>query len=421
MTSAEWQKLAEERIPGGVNSPVRSFKHVGGAPIFFQKGDGAYLTDVEGKRYVDFCLSFGPHLLGHSHPRVVAALKEQAEQATSFGACHPKEVQLADLILKGYPFLQMVRLVNSGTEAVMTAIRLVRGVTGRSKIIKFEGAYHGHSDALLAKAGSSVAELSESTSKGVPESIVRETIIVKYDDLGALEAAFEEHGNDVAAVLFEAIPANHGLFVPDKKHVANCVDLARRYGALVVFDEVITGFRVGPGGAAAYYGQTPDVVCLGKIIGGGLPLAAVAGTKEIMSFLAPLGPVYQAGTLSGNPLAAAAGIAVLNEVYEKSPYTMLEFSTQAFVSSLTDLLKPWGPFQIRSLASIFWIHFGEERNEFPPEITAEGAATYRKFFRACLDQGIYFAPSPYEVGFLSTAHTPEVLNTVLDKIAKIKP
>jgi len=421
MTSSEWHRIALERMPGGVNSPVRSFKHVGGNPVFFQKAEGAYLTDVEGKQYVDFCLSFGPHLLGHSHPRVVAALKEQAELATSYGACHVKEVELAGLILAAYPYLHQVRLVNSGTEAVMTAIRIARGFTGKSKIIKFEGTYHGHSDALLAKAGSGVAELSESTSRGVPDSVVKETLMVRYDDLGSLEAMLEQHRDEVAAVLFEPIPANHSLWIPDKTHVKKCVELARRYGAVVIFDEVITGFRLGTGGASAWLGIQPDLVCLGKIIGGGLPLAAVVGKKELMSQLAPVGPVYQAGTLSGNPLASAAGIAVLSEIFEKSPYAALEFSTQAFVMGLRDILGAWGEFQIRSLGSIFWINFGKEDKAFPPDISESGAATYRKFFKAALDAGVYFAPSPYEVGFLSLAHTPQVLNDVLDRLGAIKP
>ncbi len=421
MTSAEWHKIALDRMPGGVNSPVRSFKHVGGNPVFFQRGEGPYLIDVEGKRYIDFCLSFGPHLLGHSHPRVVAALKEQAELATSFGACHPKEVELAGLILGAFPYLHQVRLVNSGTEAVMTAIRLARGFTGKSKVIKFEGTYHGHSDALLAKAGSGVAELSESTSQGVPDAIVKETLICRYDDLGSLEAMLEAHRDEVAAVLFEAIPANHSLWIPDKAHVKNCVELARRYGAVVIFDEVITGFRIGTGGSAAYFGVQPDLVCLGKIIGGGLPLAAIAGKKEIMQKLAPVGPVYQAGTLSGNPLASAAGIAVLSEIFEKSPYAALEFSNQAFVMGLREILSAWGEFQIRSLGSIFWINFGKEDKAFPPDISEAGAATYRKFFKAALNAGVYFAPSPYEVGFVSLAHSPEVLNEALEKLGAIKP
>jgi glutamate-1-semialdehyde 2,1-aminomutase len=418
--SKEWQQRAAKVIPGGVNSPVRSFKHVGVDPIYFDKAQGAMLYDVDGKSYVDFCLSFGPHILGHSDPAVVHALTEQAAKATSFGACHPLEVRLAELILKGYPFLDRVRLVNSGTEAVMTAIRVARGYTGRPKIVKFEGCYHGHSDGLLAKSGSGLAHLSESSSKGVPASVVTDTLTARYDRLETLEEMFKAHPGQIAAVVFEAIPANHGLWVPSRDHVSNVCRIARANGAVVIFDEVITGFRVGLSGASGYYDQQPDLVTLGKVIGGGLPLAAIAGKKALMDTLAPVGEVYQAGTLSGNPLATAAGCAVLEKLYANPPYAAFEFSTTVLAEGLKSLFGPAKEFQVRHVGSLFWIHFGEESKAFPPEVTPESAKRYAGFFRQALAQGIYFPPSPYEVSFLSTAHTPELLDGVLERLKECR-
>ena len=419
--SNEWFEKARQLIPGGVNSPVRSFKHVGIDPIYFSSASGAYLKDVDGNSYVDFCLSFGPHILGHSDPAVVAAICEQAQKATSFGACHPKEVELAELILKAYPFLDRVRLVNSGTEAVMTAIRIARGFTDRSKIVKFDGCYHGHSDGLLANAGSGVAELSESSSKGVPSSIVGETLVARFDNLESIEAVFSRHGSDIAAIILEPICANHGLWVPSRQHIKTIVEMARKHGALVIFDEVISGFRVGLHGACGYYDVQPEIVTLGKIIGGGLPLAAVCGRKDIMEVLAPMGEVYQAGTLSGNPLATAAGVAVLEQLFSHPPYPQFEFGCTAFAQGLQESIRQFGQFQVRYVGSIFWIHFGQESKSFPPEITQESARRYAHFFREALAQGIYFAPSPYEVAFLSVAHTPNVLAEVLEKLKACKP
>ncbi len=416
---SDWLQRARKIIPGGVNSPVRSFKHVGGDPIYFESGKGAYLTDVDGKRYVDFCLSFGPHLLGHSPPDVVRAVQEQAAKATSFGACHPLEVELGELILKGFPTMDRVRLVNSGTEAVMTAIRLARGFTGRHKIVQFEGCYHGHSDGLLAKAGSGIAALSESTSKGVPPSIVADTLNASFTDITTLEKLFAKYPKEIAAVVLEPIPANNGLLVPTREHLKKIVDMAHAHGALVLFDEVITGFRVGLSGAAGYFDLRPDLITLGKIVGGGLPLAAVTGKKEIMEHLAPVGPVYQAGTLSGNPLACAAGCAVLKTIFADPPYAELEFTTTSFTEGLKDILSKWGPVKIRRIASLFWFDFGDN-DAFPPDITDKTKKRYADLFhRAALD-GIYFAPSPYEVGFLSTAHTTGVLNEVLEKMERWK-
>lgn len=416
MNSSQWYERAMKVIPGGVNSPVRAAKHVGAEPVYFRRGEGANLYDVDGKAYTDFCLSFGPHILGHSHPAVVKAIQEQAARATSFGACHEHEVLLAEKLLAAYPFLQRARLVNSGTEAVMTAVRVARGFTGRSKIVVFDGCYHGHSDGLLAKAGSGVAELSEATSKGIPASVVEDTLVARLDDLEGLKTIFAQYANQIAAVLIEPIPANYGLYVPSRADLQTIVELARTSGALVIFDEVIMGFRAGASGAAGYYDLKPDLVTLGKIIGGGLPLAALLGREHIMDRLAPLGDVYQAGTLSGNPLAVAAGLAVLEQLEAEPPYLALERHTQEFGLKLEALLNRWKPSRVRTFQSIFWIEFGDESGAFPPQVTPEAKATYAEFYRQALARGIFFAPSPYEVGFLSTAHTETILNEVIEKL-----
>lgn len=417
MTSANLVDRAARLLPGGVNSPVRSLRHVNFEPIFFSRAEGPYLYDMVGNAYIDFCLSFGPHLLGHSPRSVVGAIREQAARAVSFGACHAGEVDFAELILRSYPFLQKVRLVNSGTEAVMTALRVARGHTGRPKILKFEGCYHGHSDSLLAKAGSGVAELSEATSRGVVPSLVEDTVIARLDDPKAIEAAFDEWGSELAAVIVEPVPANHGLYVPHPSQLESLVSTARKHGALVIFDEVITGFRLGASGASGLYDLQPDIVTLGKIIGGGLPLAAVAGREAILSELAPLGQVYQAGTLSGNPLGCAAGIAVLTEIYRDPPYARLADLTAGFARELEAALRPLGDWRVSQLGSIFWLHLGEAVG-FPPELGPAQKEAYATLFQRAVKEGIYLPPSPYEVGFLSTAHTPEVLESALERLAR---
>jgi glutamate-1-semialdehyde 2,1-aminomutase len=407
---------AKKLIPGGVNSPVRAFKYVGRDPIYFDRGEGPCLYDVDGNAYIDFCSSFGPLILGHSHPAVVSSLLNQATRATTFGACHEKEVTLAELILKAYPFLDQVRLLNSGTEAVMTAIRVARGATGRPKILKFEGCYHGHSDGLLARSGSGVAELAESSSQGVPGSIVRETIVARFDSISSIEKAFKQYGSEIAAVILEPIPANEGLWVPLQAQLEEICMLAKLHGSLIIFDEVISGFRVGLHGACGHYQLKPDIVTLGKIIGGGLPLAACLGTQSVMNHLAPMGSVYQAGTLSGNPLATAAGMAVLNELYSKNPYPVLEKRTRNFVSRLKEEVLPEWDFA--QMGSIFWMSHSKLKGVFPPEITVEDKKAYAEFFGKALDAGIYFAPSPFEVGFVSEAHTDEVLNEAIEKLKR---
>ncbi len=416
--SQELFSQAKNMIPGGVNSPVRAFRHVGRDPIYFAKGEGPYLYDVDGKQYVDFCLSFGPHILGHSPDIVVKAVQEQARLAMSYGACHPGEVELASLILKGYPFLERARLLNSGTEAVMTAVRIARGFTGRSKILKFEGCYHGHSDGFLSQAGSGVAELSEATSSGVPKGVVQDVITCPYDDIKAVEQIFKTHGKQLAAVILEPVPANHGLWEPLKARLEEICMLAKLDGALLIFDEVITGFRLGLSGACGYYDLRPDIVTLGKIIGGGLPLAAVAGTKAVMEMLAPVGPVYQAGTLSGNPLATAAGSAVLKELFTRPPYEDLAKKTTWFSGELKNILSTISPVKMVSLGSLFWFSFGESHRKFPYDVTEDQKKAYAQFFEKALNEGVYFAPSPYEVGFLSATHSQTVLESVLEKITK---
>lgn len=416
VTSQSLFEKAKMLIPGGVNSPVRSFKHVGMGPIYFERADGPHLYDVEGKEYVDFCLSFGPHLLGHSYPKVVKAIREQVEKATSFGACHPAEVEFAELLLKSYPFLDRVRLVNSGTEAVMTAIRIARGYTGRNKILKFEGCYHGHSDGLLVQAGSGVAELSQASSKGVPPELISDTLVAQLHQIETVETLFKKYHGQIAAIIVEPIPANHGLYVPQKALLEEICSIAKCDGSLVIFDEVISGFRVGQYGASGYFDLKPDLVTLGKIIGGGLPLAAVCGTRGTMETLAPLGNVYQAGTLSGNPLATAAGVAVLSEIYSHNPYSVLETQTQWFVRELQSMLSQWQPVHIKQIGSIFWISFEEHGSVFPPPVSPASHEKYTQFFKGSLARGVYFAPSPYEVAFTSVAHTRAVLENVLERL-----
>lgn len=403
-------------MPGGVNSPVRSFKHVGGAPVYFDRGEGAELVDVDGKRYVDFCLAFGPLILGHSHPAVVRAIQEQAQKGTTYGACHPGEVDLAGLLLQGFPFLERARLVNSGTEAVMTAVRLARGFTGRDKVVVFEGCYHGHSDGLMAKAGSGLAELADATSKGVPKSVVADTIVLPFGDIDALEKTFAQYPEQIAAVLLEPVPANYGLLVPERELLQKLMSMTASHKALVIFDEVITGFRLSLAGASGYFDLKPDLVTLGKIIGGGLPLAAVLGRKEIMETLAPCGPVYQAGTLSGNALAAAAGKAALQMLWSLNPYELLASRTQKLLEGLKPALEKRGPFLVRSVGSLFWICFQEQVSEFPPKMAEKALSEYRAFFKDALQRGVYLPPSPYEVGFLSVAHTDGVLDSVLNRL-----
>ncbi len=391
---------ALELLPGGVSSPVRAFKAVGGSPLFIERGEGAYLVDVDGNRYVDYVLSWGPLILGHAHPRVVAALGEAARKGTSFGAPSPLELELARLIRAAMPSLELVRFVSSGTEATMSALRVARAFTGRSKIVKFVGCYHGHADFLLVQAGSGVATLGLPDSPGVTPGAVADTLTAPFNDLAAVGSLFDAH-DDIAAVILEPVVGNMGFVLPEEGYLQGLRELTAARGALLVFDEVMTGFRVAPGGAQALYGIEPDLTTLGKVIGGGLPVGAYGGRREIMELVAPAGPVYQAGTLSGNPLAMTAGIETLRAIAEPGVWDGLERAG----ARLEDGLASLGPgVQVARVGTMFGMFFSDV--SVRSWDTAKGADTSRfaAFHAAMLDRGVYLAPSQFEAGFISTAH-----------------
>ena len=400
-----WFARAQARIPGGVNSPVRAFGAVGGGPFFVARGAGARPFDTDGKEYIDYVQSWGASILGHAHPRVIDAIRRAAADGTSFGAPTPGEVELAEAICACVPSVEKVRLVSSGTEAAMTAVRLARGVTGRNKIVKFAGCYHGHLDALLVQAGSGVATFGLPGSAGVTPGTTSDTIVVPYNDLAALDAALAVHGDDVAAVLVEPIAANMGLVAPNDGFLDGLRARCTRSGALLVFDEVITGFRVGLHGAQGRVGITPDLSIFGKVIGGGLPLAAVGGAAAVLDDLAPLGPVYQAGTLSGNPLATAAGLAVLNELTDAS-YDALEATAERLASGLRAAFADAGtPAQVTRAFTLVGVFFNAEPVRNYDDARRADHARYARVFHGLLDRGVYVAPSGYEALFPSLAHT----------------
>ncbi|MEN9638707.1 MAG: glutamate-semialdehyde--aminomutase [Bacteroidota bacterium] len=406
-TSQSLFEKAKTLFPGGVNSPVRAFKSVGGHPLFFAKGEGAYVWDEDDNKYLDFCCSWGPLILGHAHPHVVKAITETAAKGSSFGAPTRLENQLAELILANHHYIDKIRFVSSGTEAAMSAIRLARGFTGRDKIIKFEGCYHGHVDSLLVKAGSGLATLGTSSSAGVPQGYANETIVVPLNDTEALEAAVEKYKNQIAVIAIEPVPANNGLLLQDGEFLRYLRQLCTREGILLLFDEVISGFRIGFEGAAGYYGIQPDVICFGKIIGGGMPVGAYASSSEVMSHVAPEGPVYQAGTLSGNPVAMAAGLAQLTECLRPGFYEELREKTDYLVRNVLAYANQKGyAFQMFSIGSIFWVSFDDVKPiRRMDEIDERGVRRFAPFHRALLERGVYLGPSGYEVGFLSQAHT----------------
>nr|ADI21616.1 glutamate-1-semialdehyde aminotransferase [uncultured myxobacterium HF0130_06F04] len=407
--SAALYSRATQLMPGGVNSPVRAFGSVNESPIFIQSAAGPHVFDVDGNRYTDFVCSWGPLILGHAHPSVVEAIRTAAAQGTSFGATTEREVELAEKVIQAVPSLEVVRFVNSGTEATMSALRLARGFTGRDKVIKFSGCYHGHADAFLTDAGSGLATLGIPASAGVPKGTAEDTITVAYNDLEAVEDVLKSHGEEIAAIILEPIACNMGMVKPASGFLKGLRSLCDQFGALLIFDEVITGFRVALGGAQALYDVTPDLSTFGKVIGAGLPVGAYGGRADIMQKIAPLGPVYQAGTLSGNPLAMAAGIAALNELSKEGTYEALESKGAYFEKSLNEILaKHNHPGFLNRAGSIFylWMKSGAQQGPVDYNQVKEGSGElYAQLFSGLLDHGVYLAPSGFEVGFISTAHT----------------
>ena len=397
---------AKRNFPGGVNSPVRAFNSVEGSPLFIDKGDGCKIWDADGNEFTDFCCSWGPLILGHNNKNVAESIKKTVDNGTSFGAPTRLENELGDLIISNNRFIEQIRFVNSGTEATMSAIRMARGFTGRKKIIKFEGCYHGHADALLVKAGSGLATLGASSSAGVPENYTKETIVLPLNDREAVLLAAKQYKDDIACIILEPIPANNGLLLQDVSYLKFLREICDEEGILLFFDEVISGFRVGFEGAAGLYDIKPDIVAYGKIIGGGMPVGAYASSEKIMSCIAPLGPVYQAGTLSGNPVAMAAGIAQLSELMKPGFYEDQEARTQKFVGQILAHTEAKGyPFHIFSIGSIFWMAFSDnEAIRSADEVDAESMEDFKKLYTYLLEHGIYMGPSGYEVGFVSAAH-----------------
>lgn len=409
-TSEKLFQESQTYFPGGVNSPVRAFKSVGGTPLFIAKGNGAEIWDEDGNHFIDFCGSWGPLINGHNHPHIYQSVVETLQNGASFGAPTRKESELAKFILDRIPFIDKLRFLSSGTEAVMSAIRLARGYTNKTKIVKFDGCYHGHVDALLVKAGSGLVTFGTSSSAGVPEAFANETIVLPLNDLAALKSCFEALSNEIACVIIEPIPANNGLLLQDLSFLTDLRALCTEYGILLIFDEVISGFRVAFGGAAEHYKITPDIVTYGKIMGGGLPVGAYGAKREIMSFVSPDGPVYQAGTLSGNPVAMAAGLAQLSLCAEENFYTDLEKKTTTFVSDINNFANTHElPAELVSIGSIFWFSFnGKKRIAAADQIDAD-MTSFNKLHHFLLNRGVYFGPSGYEVGFISSAHTVEQL------------
>ncbi|CAN7476298.1 glutamate-1-semialdehyde 2,1-aminomutase [Polaromonas sp. LjRoot131] len=415
---------AKKLIPGGVNSPVRAFKAVGGTPRFVQRAQGAYFWDADGKRYIDYIGSWGPMILGHGHPAVLEAVQKAALEGFSYGAPTEREVELAEEIVRLVPSLEMVRLVSSGTEAAMSAIRLARGATGRSKIIKFEGCYHGHADALLVKAGSGLATFGNPTSAGVPPEVVQHTLVLEYNHIAQLEEAFALHGKDIACLMIEPIAGNMNFVRASLPFMKRCRELCTQHGALLVFDEVMTGFRVALGGAQSVYargipGFKPDMTVMGKVIGGGMPLAAFGGTRAVMEQLAPLGPVYQAGTLSGNPVATACGLATLREISKPGFYEALGERTRSLVTGLTQAAAKAGvPFCGDSEGGMFgFFLLGQLPQNYATVMTTDGPS-FNRFFHAMLDSGVYYAPALYEAGFVSSAHSAADIEATVDAAAR---
>ena len=423
MSRKQSEKLfrqAQQHIPGGVNSPVRAFKGVGGTPVFFHEAQGPYLYDEDDNRYIDYVGSWGPMILGHNHPQVIEAVNQAVSHGLSFGAPTAAEIAMANKVCELVPSMDMVRMVNSGTEATMSAIRLARGYTGRDKIIKFEGCYHGHVDSLLVKAGSGALTLGNPSSPGIPASVTADTLTLNYNDAAAVENAFNDYGDQIAAMIVEPVAGNMNCVPPTPAFLQALRKHCDDHGSVLIFDEVMTGFRVALGGAQALYGITPDMTTLGKIIGGGMPVGAFGGKKDIMEHLAPLGPVYQAGTLSGNPVAMAAGLATLNLISEPGFHEALTEKTTRLLAGLTEAAHAEGvAFTTAQAGAMFGLFFTDQsRVSSFAEVMACDSERFNRFFHAMLDQGIYLAPSAFEAGFVSAAHSDEDIDATLTAARK---
>ena len=422
MTSRNQQlfELSQKYIPGGVNSPVRAFKSVGGVPIFFRRGQGAYFWDADGRSYIDYVGSWGPLILGHAHPEVIKAVQVAAQDGLTFGAPTEAELEIAELLCKLVPSIEQVRLVSSGTEATMSAIRLARGYTSRSRIIKFEGCYHGHDDALLVKAGSGALTFGHPSSAGVPAETAAHTTVLDYNDIAGIERIFGQSGTEIAAVIVEPVAGNMNLVVPSPGFLAALRTLCTRHGSVLIFDEVMTGFRVGAGCAQGLYGIKPDLTTLGKVIGGGMPMAAFGGRRDIMQCLAPLGPVYQAGTLSGNPVAVAAGLTTLRLVQTAGFHEKLAASTRQLTEGLTAAAKKHGiVFCAQAVGGMFGLYFRASPPTSYTEVMECDKEAFNYFFHAMLHEGVYFAPSAFEAGFVSAAHSDEDIGKTLAAAERI--
>ena len=411
---------AQRSIPGGVNSPVRAFKAVGGTPRFIQKAQGAYFWDVEGQRYTDYIGSWGPMILGHGHPQVLAAVQAAALEGFSFGAPTEREVEVAETIQALIPHIDMVRLVSSGTEATMSAIRLARGVTSRNVLIKFEGCYHGHADSLLVKAGSGLATFGNPTSAGVPESVAQDTLVLEYNNLAQLDEAFSLHGEKIACIIIEPIAGNMNFVRPSAAFMQRCRELCTQHGALLILDEVMTGFRVALGGAQSVLGITPDISVFGKVIGGGMPMAAFGASRTIMEHLTPLGRVYQAGTLSGNPVATACGLATLKLIQQEGFYEHLGTMTKRLCNGLAQAAAKAGvPFSSDQEGGMFGFFFLPQLPQNYTQVMQSDGALFNRFYHGMLDRGVYFAPALYEAGFISSAHTTADIDETISKAAEV--
>ncbi len=413
-------QLASQLIPGGVDSPVRAARAVGRDPLFVKKGSGPYIWDIDDNRFIDYVGSWGPLILGHAFPEVVSAVQQVAERGLSFGAPTELETELAEELLAAYPSMDRVRLVNSGTEATMSALRLARGTTGRDLIVKFEGCYHGHSDALLVKAGSGALTVGIPTSAGVPEQTIATTLVASYNDTKGIKALFEDCGEQIAAVIVEPVAGNMGVVLPQKGFLSLLRELTSDYGSLLIFDEVMTGFRVALGGAQGVYGIDPDITCLGKIIGGGLPLAAYGGKAALMEQIAPLGPVYQAGTLSGNPLAVASGLTTIRMLKQEGFYESLQAKANALTQGILRIAEQQSaPLQVNSQGAMFSVFFTDEKvTDFESACTSN-TERFAQFYRAMLEEGVYLPPSQYEAWFLSAAHSNEDIEVTLQRVEQV--